>query len=116
MKRHAFSFRSQLFLGTLLVSLLPLFLCSTLMLAVFSATAKQKSRDEGTAMEQTLAGQLNSALQEQNDALLALSQEQDAAALLAEGDDAAQEAYIDLYRAANSTGGAAGASGPIPRK
>jgi len=107
MKRHAFSFRSQLFLGTLLVSLLPLFLCSTLMLAVFSATAKQKSRDEGTAMEQTLAGQLNSALQEQNDALLALSQEQDAAALLAEGDDAAQEAYIDLYRAANSTGGAA---------
>ena len=50
MKQRSISFRTQLFFGILLVSLLPLLLCSFVMVTVFSAAAQQQNWHTGNAM------------------------------------------------------------------
>lgn len=102
MKQRSISFRTQLFFGILLVSLLPLLLCSFVMVTVFSAAAQQQNWDTGNAMASAARTALTAALQEQKDALLGLAADGSLAA-----EDSPQAAYLALYRASNSTGGTA---------
>ncbi len=102
MKHRSMSFRTQLFFGILLTSLLPLLLCGFVMVAVFSAAAQRQNQDAGSAMIGAAGAALTAALQEQKDALTSLA----ADGGLADG-DSSQAAYLALYRASNSTGGTA---------
>ncbi len=92
-----------MFAGTLLISLVPLLLCSTVMVGAFSATTQQRNREQGSALGQELVKQLDTALNEEKQALLTLSQDTELFTL--GGGNDGQEAYLALYRAANETHG-----------
>jgi two-component system sensor histidine kinase YesM len=104
MKARKGSFRRQLFLGTLVVSLLPLLLCSTIMVFVFSATTQQKNHDSGVELGQELTVQMTQALETQKQALLTLAAAPEIQIYgFHMSDSAAQTVYLALYRAANET-------------
>ncbi|MDD3430286.1 MAG: hypothetical protein PHG02_09825, partial [Oscillospiraceae bacterium] len=97
------SFKYRIFGSNLMVALLPLLLCTLLMLNVFTNTLESQAKQAGEQQIQTLAEQLEATLQESNQALQSLAGNSlvQRALLDHTTDEFAKDVYLELYQATN---------------
>lgn len=96
-------FRSRLLLGFLLVSIIPLLMCSIVMVRVFEHNLRRQTWDEGETQLSSIVGQLSVQFSAYERAAAAVADDPLVATLLTQPDESRKdEVYLALYRATDS--------------
>lgn len=111
MKRiNQLSFRYRIFAGNLLVAMVPLVLCSVLMLNIFTDTLQRQSVERGEQQAEELAGQLAAVMRDGDAALRELAADRLMQRALVDHttDELTKDVYLALYQATNGVRSRAG--------